>query len=131
MMRKCHLNTCPVGVATQDPVLRAKFTGQPEHVMNFFWLLAEEVREYMAKLGYRSMDNMGVTHNMLQDHELNMKIDNELIAEAAPALENGTPVDIVKYADNEQRSVGTMLSYEVSKKYGKEGLPDDTIKIKM
>ena len=56
-------------------------------------------------------DNMGVTHNMLQDHELNIKIDNELIAEAAPALENGTPVDIVKYADNEQRSVGTMLSY--------------------
>merc|ERR1719409_983643 len=58
MMRKCHLNTCPVGVATQDPLLRAKFTGQPEHVVNFFWLLAEEVREYMAALGYRSFDEM-------------------------------------------------------------------------
>jgi hypothetical protein len=169
MMRKCHLNTCPVGVATQDPVLRAKFTGQPEHVMNFFWLLAEEVREYMAKLGYRDLesmvgqtqrlsvdksnlhyksvgldlralltpaaelkpDNMGITHNMHQDHELEQKIDKELIAESAPALADGTPVEIFKVCDNEQRSLGTMLSYEVSAKYGKGGLPDDTIKIKL
>lgn len=137
--------------------------------MNFFWLLAEEVREYMAKLGYRSVeemvgqtqrlsvndsnlhyksegldlralltpamelkpDNMGVTHNMNQNHELDAKIDNELIAEAAPALERGEPVDIFKICDNEQRSLGTMLSYEVSTKYGKEGLPEDTIKIKL
>ena len=168
MMRKCHLNTCPVGVATQDPLLRAKFTGQPEHVVNFFWLLAEEVREYMAKLGYRTFEEMvgqthrlevdeslfhyksmgldlsplltpaaslnpdaGIIHTEVQDHELDMKIDNQILADAMPALETGTPVQIGYTADNLSRTLGTMLSYEVSKRYGKEGLPDNTIHIKL
>lgn len=168
MMRKCHLNTCPVGIATQDEDLRKKFAGQPEHVMNYFFLMAEEIREIMAKLGYRTMDEMiGQTQNLEtnrrgmhyksrgldlsplltpaaelnpsagiknltgQYHGLDIAKDNELIAAAAPALEKGEPVVIETDVNNLNRTCGTMLSYEVSKKYGKEGLPDDTIKINM
>mmetsp|Transcript_15721 Transcript_15721/g.43366 ORF Transcript_15721/g.43366 Transcript_15721/m.43366 type:complete len:1605 (-) Transcript_15721:48-4862(-) len=168
MMRKCHLNTCPVGIATQDEELRKKFSGQPEHVMNYFFLLAEEVREVMAKLGYRSMEEMiGQTQNLEmnkkgqhykskgldlspllipaselnpaagirnltgQYHGLDVAKDNDLIAQAEPALENGTPVVIEDYTENINRTLGTMLSYQVSKKYGKEGLPDDTIQVKL
>lgn len=168
MMRKCHLNTCPVGVATQDEELRKKFTGQPEHVMNYFFLLAEEVRELMAQLGYRTMAEMvgqsqnlemntrgmhyksrgldltplltpsselnptaGIRNLTTQDHKLHEKIDNKMIAKAASALENGTPVVIKDHINNLDRTFGTMLSYEVSKKYGREGLPDDTIKIEL
>jgi len=168
MMRKCHLNTCPVGIATQDEELRRKFAGQPEHVMNYFFLMAEEIREIMAKLGYKSMKEMvgqtqhlevntagqhyksrgldlsplltpaselnpsaGVSNFTTQNHGLELAMDNELIKLAMPALENQTPVVIDSQCTNLNRTLGTMLSYEVSKRYGKEGLPDDTIKINM
>ena len=168
MMRKCHLNTCPVGVATQDEELRRKFSGQPEHVINYFYMLAEDVREHMAKLGFRSMDEMigqsqhlqmnkagahyksrgldlsplltpaqelnpstGVRHLQLQYHGLDKAKDNELIEAATGALEDKTPVVIETDVTNLNRSCGTMLSYEISKRYGREGLPDDTIQINM
>jgi glutamate synthase domain-containing protein 2/glutamate synthase domain-containing protein 1/glutamate synthase domain-containing protein 3 len=168
MMRKCHLNTCPVGVATQDEELRRKFSGQPEHVINYFMLMAEEIREIMAKLGYRKMEDMigqtqhlevntrglhyksrgldlsplltpaselnpsaGIRNLTTQDHRLNRALDNDLIAQAAPALDKGEPVVIEGEITNLNRTTGTMLSYNISKKYGKEGLPDDTIQIKL
>ena len=168
MMRKCHLNTCPVGVATQDPLLRKKFTGKPEHVVNFFFLLAEEIREYMAELGVKSIDELvgrsdllevdpttlhyknkgldlsallvpaqqlnpkaGIVKSMQQDHELYNALDNELVKRAQPALNDGVPVHIEANVSNLNRTVGTMLSYEISKKFGKDGLPEDLIKIKL
>ena len=168
MMRKCHLNTCPVGVATQDPELRKKFTGQPEHVMNYFFLMAEEIRETMAQLGYRTMEEMigqtqhleantrgmhyksrgldltplltpaselnpsaGIRNLTGQYHGLDVAKDQEIIAKAKSALDDGTPVVIDSDINNLNRTFGTMLSYEVSTKYGKEGLPDDTIKINL
>jgi glutamate synthase (ferredoxin) len=165
MMRVCHLNTCPVGIATQDPVLRAKFTGAPEFVEHFFRFIAEEVREYMAELGFRTIDEMigradclGVDEAVLhwkakgvdlrpllhqpklppsvarrrviaQDHGLEAALDNDLIAAAAPALERRQPVAIDAYIRNADRTVGTMLGYEVTKRYGGQGLPDDTIQV--
>lgn len=168
MMRKCHLNTCPVGVATQDPLLRKKFTGKPEYVVNFFFLLAEEIREYMALLGVRSIDELigrtdllevdedalhfknegldlspllipaaslnegaKIIHTELQDHQLDIALDNMLIEKSKPALEQGVPVKIEGEITNLNRTVGTMLSYEISKKFGKQGLPEDTIHIKL
>merc|ERR1719223_2070889 len=168
MMRKCHLNTCPVGVATQDEELRKKFAGQPEHVMNYFFLMAEEIREIMAKLGYRTIDEMvgqaqhletntrgmhyksrgldltplltpaselNPTANVRwmneQYHGLDVAKDNVIIEKASPALEDGKPVVIEEDINNLNRTFGTMLSYQVSKKYGKEGLPDDTIQLKL
>ena len=167
MMRKCHLNTCPVGVATQDPELRKKFTGQPEHVVNFFFFVAEEVREYMAQIGIRKFDDLigrsdlldvqkGIAHwksegldfskifhqpNVpesvarrhaeKQDHELEKALDNKLIAQAKQALDNKQPVVINIGISNANRTVGTMLSHEVAKRYGQEGLPADTIKVKL
>ena len=168
MMRKCHLNTCPVGIATQDEELRRKFSGQPEHVMNYFFLLAEEVREIMAKLGYRKLEDMisqtqhlevnrrglhyksrgldlsplltpaselnpsaGVRNLTKQYHYLDVKKDNKFIELAKDALENKTPVVIEDECENVDRTLGTMLSYEVSSRYGKEGLPDDTIQLKL
>lgn len=168
MMRKCHLNTCPVGIATQDEELRRKFSGQPEHVMNYFFLLAEEVREIMAKLGYRKLDDMisqtqhlevnrrglhyksrgldlsplltpaselnpsaGVRNLTTQYHYLDIKKDNKFIELAKDALENKTPVVIEEVVENVDRTLGTMLSYEVSSRYGQEGLPDDTIQLKL
>lgn len=168
MMRKCHLNTCPVGIATQDEELRRKFAGQPEHVMNYFFLLAEEVREIMASLGYRTMEEMiGQTQNLemnkkglhyksrgldlsplltpaselnpsagirnltTQYHGLDIAKDNDFIAAARNALDNKTPVVIEDVCTNLNRTMGTMLSYEISKRYGVEGLPDDTIQIKL
>ena len=164
MMRKCHLNTCPVGIATQDEELRRKFTGQPEHVMNYFFLLAEEVREIMAKLGYKSMTEMigqtqhlemnrkglhyksrgldlsplltpaselnpsaGIRNLTGQYHGLDIARDNQYIEQAKDALENKAPVVIKDDIQNINRTLGTMLSYEVSKRHGGEGLPDDTI----
>src|SRR3954462_981100 len=163
MMRKCHLNTCPVGIATQDPVLRKKFTGQPEHVISYFFFVAEEVREWMAQLGFRSFDEMvgrvdrldmvpavnhwkakgvdlsrllyqepapagvAIYHCETQDHQLDKALDNELIAEAEPALERNEPVRIKKPIRNVHRTVGAMLSGEVAKRYGHAGLPEDTI----
>ncbi len=165
MMRVCHLNTCPVGIATQDPELRKKFTGKAEFVENFFRFIAEEVRELMAELGFRTMDEMigradcldiepavshwkakGVDLRPLlhqpnlpstvarrkvceQDHGLAAALDNDLIRAAAPALERGAPVAIDAFIRNADRTVGTMLGYEVTKRYGGPGLPDDTIRI--
>ncbi|MGA3306638.1 MAG: glutamate synthase large subunit, partial [Stellaceae bacterium] len=163
MMRKCHLNTCPVGVATQDPVLRKRFSGQPEHVINYFFFVAEEVRELMAELGYRTFKEMIGQMQMLdrvkvlahakangldfsklftkpdvpasvatynserQDHKIHDIIDRKLIAQAQSALERGTPVRIALPIRNTDRTVGAMLSGEIAKRYGHEGLPPDTI----
>jgi glutamate synthase (NADPH/NADH) large chain len=166
MMRKCHLNTCPVGIATQDPALRKKFTGQPEHVVNYFFFIAQEVREYMAQIGIRKFSDLigrsdllnvkaGLTHwkaqgldfarifyqpdmpasvarsnTELQDHGLDKALDLQLIAEASKTLETKQPVVISSPINNVNRSVGTMLSSEVAKRYGNIGLPHDTIIVK-
>ena len=166
MMRKCHLNTCPVGVATQDPVLRRKFTGKPEHVINYFFFVAEEIRELMAKLGIRKFNDLigradlldmrkGIEHwkargldfsrifhlpqigpevsrfhTETQDHGLDKALDHRLIELAASALERGDKVTIEMPIRNINRTAGTMLSGEVAKRYGHEGLPDDTIRVR-
>jgi glutamate synthase (NADPH/NADH) large chain len=164
MMRVCHLNTCPVGIATQDPELRKKFTGAPEFVENFFRFVAEEVRELMAELGFRRLDDMvgradcldiepAVSHWKAkgldlspllqqpalptvarrkvteQDHGLETALDNDLVRAALPALERGEPVEMHAYIRNADRTVGTILGYEVTKRYGGQGMPDDTIRI--
>ena len=167
MMRKCHLNTCPVGVATQDPVLRAKFAGKPEHVVNFFFFVAEEARQIMAQLGIATFDELigradlldkskAVTHWKAkgldfsrifhlpemplnearyhvsgQDHGLAKALDHKLIAQARAAIDKGERVSFISPVKNVNRTVGTMLSGEVAKKYGHEGLPDDTIHIQL
>jgi glutamate synthase domain-containing protein 2/glutamate synthase domain-containing protein 1/glutamate synthase domain-containing protein 3 len=167
MMRKCHLNTCPVGVATQDPQLRKKFTGKPESLINFMFYIAEEVREYMSALGFRTMNEMiGQTDKIIPvkqyDHwkvrgvdlskllfkaeplyETNLcrtkdqvtildkQIDNEFIKRARPALEYQIPVQITSSIKNVNLSVGTMLSGEIARRYGDEGLPDGSIKIEL
>jgi glutamate synthase (NADPH/NADH) large chain len=167
MMRKCHLNTCPVGVATQDPALRKKFTGQPEHIVNYFFFVAEEVRELMAQMGIRKFDELigradlldmrqGIAHWKAkgldfsrifaqpkvpaevarhqcetQDHGLARALDHQLIAKAKPALEQGRSVVIETPVRNVNRTVGTMLSYEVARRHGHAGLPDDTIHVKL
>ena len=165
MMRVCHLNTCPVGVATQNPELRARFTGKPEFVVNFFEFIAEEVRELLAELGFRTLEEAvgrvehldaakAIEHwkaegldlspifhlpelpegaprhrTTGQDHGLAKALDNELIALAHDALEDGTPVRIQLPVRNVNRTVGTMLGHEVTKKYGGAGLAEDTIDI--
>ncbi len=167
MMRKCHLNTCPVGVATQDPVLRAKFSGKPEHVVNYFFFVAEEARQIMAQLGIRSYNELigradlldkarAITHWKAkgldfsrifyqpdvpatepryqveeQDHGLEKALDHKLIAQARAAIDRGEKVSFISPVKNLNRTVGTMLSGEVAKKYGHEGLPDDTIHIQL
>ena len=167
MMRKCHLNTCPVGVATQDPVLRAKFAGKPEHVVNFFFFVAEEARQIMAQLGIATFDELigradlldkskAITHWKAkgldfsrvfhlpempfdearyhvgqQDHGLGKALDHKLIAQARAAIDKGERVSFISPVKNVNRTVGTMLSGEVAKKYGHEGLPDDTIHIQL
>ena len=166
MMRKCHLNTCPVGVATQDPVLRKKFSGKPEHVINFFFFVAEEARALMAQLGIRKFDDLigrsdlldtrkGIEHWKArgldfarifhqpqigaevaryhvegQDHGLDKAIDHRLIELAQPALTRGEKVTIEMPVRNINRTVGTMLSGEIAKRYGHAGLPDDTIHVR-
>lgn len=184
MMRKCHckyhgetpncsishpltyyiVNTCPVGIATQDPELRKKFKGTPEHVINFFYYLSNELRAIMAKLGFRTVNEMvghcevlkvredlksaktenidlsliltpahtlrsGVaTYNVRkQDHRLHVRLDNKLIAESEIALEKGLPCRIECDIVNTDRALGASLSYQVSKRYGEKGLPQDTI----
>jgi glutamate synthase (NADPH) large chain len=167
MMRKCHLNTCPVGVATQDPVLRAKFSGKPEYVVNYFFFVAEEARQLMAQLGIRTFDELIGRADLLdksraishwkaqgldfskifhlpavgtempsrhldeQDHGLEKALDHKLIAQAKAALEKGEKVSFISPVKNVNRTVGTMLSGEVAKKYGHAGLPDDTIHIQL
>jgi len=166
MMRKCHLNTCPVGIATQDEQLRKRFKGQPEHIVNFFMFLAEDIRELMAKLGFRTINEMigrtdkidmrraishwkakgldfsrilykpavgsevAVHHCEQQDHGLEKALDQELIKQAMPALEQRQSVEIEIPIYNYNRSFGAMLSGEVAKRYGHKGLPEDTIYIK-
>jgi glutamate synthase (ferredoxin) len=166
MMRVCHLNTCPVGVATQNPELTRKFTGQPEFVENFFKFIAEEVREYMAELGFRTIDEMigqvdkldtkkAVDHwkaagldftNILhkaelrpgdkyycvkeQDHGLERSLDmTKIVPLSKAALENKEKVDIILPVLNTDRTVGTILGHNITKRYGVEGLPEDTINI--
>ena len=165
MMRKCHLNTCPVGIATQDPELRKKFRGQPEHVINFFFFVAEDLRRIMSELGFRSVDEMvgrvdclvqrenighwkakgidlssvlydppvpshvGRRCLIAQDHGLEAALDHKLIEQAKDALENRRPVALKSMIQNVHRTVGTMLSGEVAKRYGSAGLPDDTIRV--
>ena len=165
MMRVCHLDTCPVGVATQNPVLRERFSGKPEFVVNFFEFIAEEVRELLAELGFRSIEEAvgraevidatrAVNHwkaqgldlapllyvpelpegaarhrTTDQDHGLAKALDNELIRLAADALDSGAPVRAQVPIRNVNRTVGTMLGHEVTKKYGGAGLPDGTIDI--
>ncbi len=164
MMRKCHLNTCPVGIATQDERLRAKFQGQPENVINYFFFVAEETRRYMAEMGFRTMEAMigrvdklatrnvdhhwkarglnfdTILHNpdvpmkvgrrctKPQDHGLAKQIDVKLIDLAQEAIENKTPVEFKMPIKNVHRTVGTMLSGEVARRYGSQGLPDGTIR---
>ena len=164
MMRKCHLNTCPVGIASQDKNLRAKFRGTPEHVINFFYYISNELRAIMAKLGFRTVNEMvghvealkmredlrtpktqnldlgllltpahqlrpGVaTYNVRkQDHKLHVRLDNKLIAESELALEKGLPCRIECDIVNTDRALGTTLSYQISRRYGEAGLPQDTI----
>ena len=165
MMRVCHLDTCPVGIATQNPVLRARFSGQPEFVVNFFEYIAEEVREYLAELGFRTLKEAvghvemidaeaAVNHwkaqgldispmlavpqnpynqtpymSVAQDHGLEEALDNQLIALSKDALSDARQVNIALPIKNVNRTVGTMLGYEVTKAYGGAGLPDGTIKI--
>jgi glutamate synthase (NADPH/NADH) large chain len=166
MMRKCHLNTCPVGVATQDPVLRKRFKGQPEHVINYFFFVAEEVRELMAALGFRTFNEMVGQMQMLdrrklvehwkakgldfsklftkppaekgtaiyrcepQDHKIKDILDRKLIAESQTALDRGAPVRLQSVIRNTDRACGAMLSGEVAKRFGHEGLPDGTIHVR-
>jgi glutamate synthase (ferredoxin) len=166
MMRVCHLNTCPVGVATQDPELRKKFSGKPEFVETFFRFIAQEVREYMAMLGFRTMDEMvgrvdrlnfkpavdhwkakGLDYSAIlyepaveagaprhrvvaQDHGLADALDNELIASCADALEHNKPVSLQRAIRNVHRTVGTMLGYELTRRHGPAGLPENMIHIK-
>ena len=165
MMRKCHLNTCPVGIATQDKELRKKFEGKPEQVINFFFFIAEEVREWMAQMGFRKFDDMIGRVDMLdtrpavehwkakgldfskvffdpsvdkaiarrhtgkQEHDIEAQIDNDLIARAKPALDRQEKVRFGYPIRNINRTAGTMLSAEIARRYGGEGLPEDTIRI--
>lgn len=162
MLRKCHCNTCSVGIATQDPALRERFAGAPEHVMNYLGFVADEVRELMAQLGFRTMDAMigrvdrlkardtahpkGVAIDLSalleaatgedvprkvrdQDHKLGAKIDHGVIANAHAALERGEPVTQHLAIRNRDRSFGTLLSYELTRRHGAAGLPPDTIRL--
>lgn len=167
LLRKCHLNTCSVGVATQDPELRKKFEGKPEYVMNFFIFIAEEVREIMAELGFRKFEDMvgrvdmldvkdtvehwkakgidltnilhkpdvpkgvAIRHVDRQDHGLDKALDNQLIERCKDAIENKKPVSFETGIRNVNRTVGTMLSSTIARKYGLAGLPEDTIQIKL
>ncbi|CAB5046854.1 MAG: glutamate synthase large subunit [Actinobacteria bacterium] len=165
MMRACHLDTCPVGIATQNPELRKRFNGKPEFVVNFFEYIAQEVREYLAELGFRTLKEAvghvelidaekAVNHwkaqgldispmlvvpqnpysstpfmSVAQDHGLADALDNQLIALSKAALADATPVSISLPIRNVNRTVGTMLGYEITKKWGGDGLPDGTITV--
>jgi glutamate synthase (NADPH/NADH) large chain len=165
MMRVCHLDTCPVGVATQNPELRRRFSGKPEYVVSFFEFIAQEVREYLAQLGLRSLEEavgrvdlldtaLAVSHwkaagldltpilhapelgaggprhqTVPQDHGLDRALDNTLIQLAEGALADGSRVSLDLPIRNVNRTVGTMLGYEVTRRWGGEGLPPDTITV--
>lgn len=165
MMRKCHLNTCPVGVATQNPLLRKRFVGQPEHVINYFFFVAEELRQIMAEMGFRTIEEMvgrvdridtrravnhwkaegvdlsrllhqvtpaegtGLRQTGVQDHGLAAALDNDLIAAARPAIDNGEVVVIDRPIRNVNRTAGTMLSGEIARKHGHAGLKAEQLRI--
>ncbi|HIF32521.1 MAG TPA: glutamate synthase large subunit [Planctomycetaceae bacterium] len=168
MMRKCHLNTCPVGIATQDPVLREKFSGKPDHVVNYLVMVAEEARKIMAQLGFRKIDDMigrvdalhaddAIAHwktdgldlspilhpaqrpndqtevrcTRSQDHGLDLALDNKLVELAQPAIQSGLEVRFELPIINTNRTVGTILSHTVAKRWGESCLPDDTIHCKL
>jgi glutamate synthase domain-containing protein 2/glutamate synthase domain-containing protein 3 len=171
MMRKCHLNTCSVGIATQDPELRKRFQGQPEHVINFFFFIAEQLRQYMAELGFRTVDEMVGRVDMLdvepavdfwkdhwkargldfsailynppvpsrvvrrrvhaQDHGLEQALDHKILGQVHQALSNLSPIEVNLAVRNIHRSVGSMLSGEIARRYGSAGLPDDTVRIQL
>jgi len=166
MMRKCHLNTCPVGVATQDPELRKRFQGQPEHVIRYFFYVAEELRLLMASLGFRTLKDMVGRSDCLQprkhglnpkarkvdcseilyrpaaagtgsaacvecqDHKLDDVLDHKLIAQAQPALDGIRSVVIDTPIRNSDRATGAMLSGQIARRYGSQGLAEDTITIR-
>jgi glutamate synthase (NADPH) large chain len=166
MMRKCHLNTCPVGVATQDPVLRKNFEGKPEYLINYFHFVAEEIREIMAQLGFRKIDEMVgrvdklraqkaidhwkargldlrailrqpdvpsdiATHCVeTQDHGLSKALDYKLIELCLPAIVSKKPVELDLPIRNIHRTVGAILSSNIAKRHGPNGLPSDTIRVK-
>ena len=167
MMRACHLNTCPVGVATQDPELRKRFAGDPEHVVNFMRFIAQEVREHMARLGFRTLDEMigrsdrlemrpALDHwkargldfsrilalpdvpgtyegraTKIQQHRVEDSLDATTLLElAAPALTEGLAVDATLPIRNVNRAVGTMLGSEITRHWGRAGLPQDTIRLR-
>jgi len=165
MMRACHLDTCPVGIATQNPELRARYGGRAEFVVSFFEFLAQEVREHLAALGFRSLDEAvgrsdaldvrravehwkasgldlaPVLHQVElaegasrrrtagQDHGLEKALDHQLIAMSRDALEHGTPVQVRSAVRNVNRTVGTMLGHEVTRRHGEQGLPDGTVDV--
>ena len=165
MMRACHLNTCPVGIATQDPELRKNFKGKPEHVVNFMYFVAEELREIMAKLGFRTVDEMvgqsqkinmedaiknyktkginlskilykpnvsestPIKNTTTQDHNLEDVIDFKILKEAKLAVEKKVKMSLTYNIKNTDRTVGTILSNEISKLYGAKGLPKDTLEL--
>ena len=167
LMRKCHMNTCPVGVATQDPELRAKFGGQVEYVERFFRFIAQEVREHMAELGFKTVDEMvgrvdkievrkainhwkaknldfsallkfpasnngsALRHVRDQDHELSNSLDNQLIKLSENALNKKESVIIEMPIRNINRTVGTMLSSEITRRFGSKGLSEDTIQLNL
>ena len=167
MMRKCHLNTCPVGVATQDPVLRKRFKGTPEHVINYFFFVAEELRELMAAMGFSKLEDLigrsdlldkreaiehwkargldfsklfhrpevgpevAIRHVETQHHPIDTVLDRRLIAGAENALATGEPVVLTDVIRNSDRAAGAMLSGAVAKKYGHDGLPDDSIVVRL
>jgi len=163
LMRVCHLNTCPVGIATQRKELRERFAGKPEHVTRYLLFVAEEARTLMAKLGFRTFDEMigrveklkmrpgvqhwkakgldfsellfkpdvdhDIRHTGVQDHGLEKALDNKLLELSAPALEKGERVSVSLPIQNVNRTVGTILGSEVTRKYGLAGLPEDTINL--
>lgn len=163
LMRKCHLNTCPVGIATQDPELRQKFHGKPEHVISFFYFIAQELREIMASLGFKTINEMvghsemlewkanqtwktqyldlspilyqqpvapgvGTFKSIIQDHGIDDILDRTLIEHAASALDHKQHITGIFNIRNTDRATGTMLSYEISKRWKSEGLPPGTIR---
>jgi glutamate synthase (ferredoxin) len=165
MMRVCHLNTCPVGIATQNPELRKKFKGKPEHVVNYMYFVAQELREIMAKLGFRTInemvgqvqklnrnkaiehykasgldltpilhkveveDDVKLYNTYCQDHNLNVHLDFKIVKQAHQALFRRQKTHLEMPITNVDRAVGAIVSNEISKIYGSEGLPEDTINI--
>ena len=163
MMRKCHANTCPVGVATQDPKLRERFRGHYQYLVNYFEFLAQEVREYLAEMGFTRLEDIvgrtdlieikprpegskaalvdfsrllhrvdtdaAICHCTEQDHEIDSVLDRRILADAQPAIDGQTPIELEYPIRNTDRSAGTMLSGAVCKQYGHAGLPDETIRV--